>query len=84
MSLAEALLMIRTLCPCVPVITLANENAADMTHVVVRQGVRRFLVKPVEFSELGAVLHDELTAAGAPAVALAGASRQAERVGFQG
>ena len=77
MSPSEALLMIRTICPCVPVIPIANEGAEEMTHVIMRQGVRRFLVKPVEFSQLGAVLHAELSGGGGVASAPAAAARRA-------
>ena len=62
-NLAEALLMIQTVCPSVPVISIADQTSEDLTQVVFRQGVRRFLVKPVEFSQIGEVLQSELSAA---------------------
>jgi FixJ family two-component response regulator len=34
-----------------------------MTQVVFRQGARRFVVKPVEFSQIGEMLQSELNAA---------------------
>ena len=55
--------MIQTVCPCVPVITIADQTSEDLTQVVVRQGGRRFLVKEVEFSQIGDVLQSELSAA---------------------
>ena len=60
---AEALLLIQTVCPNVPVLTIADQTSEDLTQVVFRQGVRRFLVKPVEFSQIGEVLQSELSAA---------------------
>jgi response regulator of citrate/malate metabolism len=65
MNAAEVLLLIQTICPRVPVITMADEASQVQTQVVFRQGVRRFLVKPVEFSQIGQVLESELSAAGA-------------------
>jgi DNA-binding NtrC family response regulator len=62
-DITEALLMIQTVCPCIPVITIADQISEALTHVVVRQGVRRFLVKPVEFSQIGKVLQSELSVA---------------------
>jgi len=47
----------------VPVITIADQTSEDLTQVVFRQGARRFVVKPVEFSQVGEVLQSELTAA---------------------
>ena len=55
--------MIQTICPLVPVITMADETSQDQTQVVFRQGGRSFLVKPVEFSQIGEVLQSELSAA---------------------
>jgi len=60
---AEVLLLIHTVCPCVPVIGIAGQTSEDLTQVVFRQGVRRFLVKSVEFSQIGEVLQSELRAA---------------------
>jgi DNA-binding NtrC family response regulator len=55
-DIAEVLLMIQTVCPPVPMITIADQTSEDMTQVVFRQGARRFVVKPVEFSQIGEVL----------------------------
>lgn len=62
-DIAEVLLMIQTVCPSVPVITIADQTSEDLTQVVFRQGARRFVVKPVEFSQIGEVLQLELSAA---------------------
>jgi DNA-binding response OmpR family regulator len=62
-DIAEVLLMIQTVCPSVPVITSADQTSEDLTQVVFRQGARRFVVKPVEFSQVGEVLQLELSAA---------------------
>jgi DNA-binding NtrC family response regulator len=62
-DIAEVLLMIQTVCPSVPVITIADQTSEDLTQVVFRQGARRFVVKPVEFSQVGEVLQLELSAA---------------------
>ena len=62
-DIAEILLMIQTVCPRVPVITIADQTREALTQVVFRQGVRRFLVKPVEFSQIGELLQSELSAA---------------------
>jgi DNA-binding NtrC family response regulator len=59
---SEVLLLIQTVCPCVPVIGIAGQTSEDLTQVLFRQGVRRFLVKPVEFSQIGEVLQSELRA----------------------
>ena len=59
----EILLLIQAICPSTPVIMMGDQTSEDLTHVVFRQGVRRFLVKPVEFSQIGDVLHSELSAA---------------------
>jgi DNA-binding NtrC family response regulator len=59
----EILLLIQTIFPSVPVIMMADQTSGDLKHVVFRQGVLRFLVKPVEFSHIGEVLQSELTAA---------------------
>jgi response regulator of citrate/malate metabolism len=47
------------------VILMADQSSEDLAHVVFRQGVHRFLVKPVEFSHIGEVLQSELRAAAA-------------------
>jgi len=62
-DIAEVLLMIQTVCPSGPVITIADQTSEDLTQVVFRQGARRFVVKPVEFSQVGEVLQLELSAA---------------------
>ena len=59
----EILLLIQTICPCAPVIMMADQTSEDLTQVVFRQGIRRFLIKPVEFSQIGEVLHSELSEA---------------------
>ncbi len=64
-DMVEVLLLIQTICPSVPVIMMADQTSEDLTHVVFRQGVRRFLVKPVEFSHIGEVLQSELSAVAA-------------------
>lgn len=66
-DMVEILLLIQTICPSVPVIMMADQSSEDLTHVVFRQGVRRFLVKPVEFSHIGEVLQSELSAVSAVA-----------------
>ena len=62
-DMAEVLLLIQTVCPCVPVVAMTNQTSEDLTQVVFRQGVRRFLVKPVKLSQVGEVLHSELSEA---------------------
>lgn len=64
-DMVEILLLIQTICPSVPVIMMADQSSEDLAHVVFRQGVRRLLVKPVEFSHIGEVLQSELRAAAA-------------------
>ncbi|MGH7220066.1 MAG: hypothetical protein ACREI1_07035 [Nitrospiraceae bacterium] len=59
----EVLLMIQTICPLVPMITIADEANQAQTQVVFRQGGRSFLVKPVEFSQIGEVLKSAVSAA---------------------
>jgi response regulator of citrate/malate metabolism len=63
MDATEMLLLIQTICSHAPVITIEDQTSEDLTQVVFRQGVRRFLVKPVEFSQVGEVLRSELSAA---------------------
>ena len=63
LDMAEVLQMIQTVCPRVPVITIADELSEHLTQVVFRQGARRVVVKPVEFSQVGEVLHSELIVA---------------------
>lgn len=62
-DMVEILLLLQTICPSVPVIMMADQSSEGLAHVVFRQGVRRFLVKPVEFSHISEVLQSELTAA---------------------
>jgi len=63
MNANEVLLMIQTICPLVPVITMANEASQVQTQIVFRQGCRSFLVKPVEFSQIDEVLQSALSGA---------------------
>ena len=62
-DIAEVLLMIQTICPRVPAITISGQTSKDLTQVVFRQGARRFVVKSVEFSQIAEVLLSELSAA---------------------
>lgn len=62
-DIAEVLLMIQTICPRVPAITISGQTNKDLTQVVFRQGARRFVVKSVEFSQIAEVLLSELSAA---------------------
>ena len=62
-DIAEVLLMIQTVCPRVPVSTCADHVGEDLTQVVFRQGIRRFMIKPVKFSEVSELLQSELSAA---------------------
>ena len=62
-DIAEVLLMIQTVCPCGPVITMSGQTNGDLTQVVFRQGARRFIVKAVEFSQVTEVLLSELSTA---------------------
>jgi DNA-binding NtrC family response regulator len=62
-DIAEVLLMIQTICPRVPAITISGQISKDLTQVVFRQGARRFVVKSVEFSQIAEVLLSELSAA---------------------
>jgi DNA-binding NtrC family response regulator len=61
-DIAEVFLMIQTVCPRVPAITFVDHVGEDLTQVIFRQGTRRFLVKPVTFSQFGEVLHSEVSA----------------------
>ncbi|HSL02544.1 MAG TPA: response regulator [Nitrospiraceae bacterium] len=63
MNVGEVLLMIQTICPLMPIMAMADEANQVHTQIVFRQGVRRFLVKPVEFSQIGEVLQSELSVA---------------------
>jgi DNA-binding NtrC family response regulator len=60
-DIAEVLLLIQTVCPRVPVIPIADQHSEDLMQVVFRQGARRFVVKPVEFSQICKVLQSELS-----------------------
>jgi DNA-binding NtrC family response regulator len=62
-DIAEVFLMIQTVCPRVPVVTFADHVGEDLTQVMFRQGARRFLIKPVTFSQFGEVLHSDMSAA---------------------
>jgi DNA-binding NtrC family response regulator len=62
-DIAEVLLMIQTVCPSVGVGTIPDQTSTDLTQVVFRQGARRFVVKPVEFSQIGEMLQSEPSAA---------------------
>lgn len=65
MNAEEVLLIIQTMCPLVPMTTIAGQINEDLTQVVFRQGARRFVVKPVECSQVGQVILSELNAAAA-------------------
>ena len=60
-GMSEILLLIQTLCPRVPMVTIADQASENLTQVVFRQGVRHFLVKPVEFAHINHVLRSELS-----------------------
>lgn len=60
-GMSEILLLIQTLCPRVPMVTIAEQTGENLTQVVFRQGVRHFLVKPVEFEHINLVLQSELS-----------------------
>lgn len=62
-DITEVILMIQTVCPRVPVITFADHVGEDLTQAMFRQGARRFLIKPVEFSRISEVHHSELNPA---------------------
>ena len=62
-DMVEILLLIQTISPCTPVIMMADQVSEDLTQVLFRQGIRRFLIKPVKFSEVGELLQSELSAA---------------------
>lgn len=63
MNVGEVVLMIQTICPLMPVITMADEASQVQTHVVFRRGGRSFLVKPVEFSQIAELLQSALNSA---------------------
>lgn len=60
-GMSEILLLIQTLCPRVPMVAIADQASENLTQVVFRQGVRHFLVKPVEFAHINHVLQSELS-----------------------
>lgn len=62
-GIPELLLLIQTLCPGVPVITIADQTSEDLTHDVFRQGIHHGLVKPIEFTQISHVLRPELNSA---------------------
>jgi DNA-binding NtrC family response regulator len=62
-DIAEVFLLIQTICPRVPAITVSGQSSKDLTQVVFRQGARRFVVKSVELSQIAEVLLSELSAA---------------------
>ena len=62
-GMSEILLLIQTVCPRVPMVTIADRTSEALTQVVFRQGVRHFLVKPVEFTQINHVLRSELSSA---------------------
>jgi len=62
-GISELLLLIQTLCPGVPVITIADHTSEDLTHDVFRQGIHHVLVKPIEFTQISHVLRPELNSA---------------------
>jgi DNA-binding NtrC family response regulator len=62
-GISELLLLIQTLCPGVPVITIADQTSEDLTHDVVPQGIHHVLVKPFEFTQISHVLRPELSSA---------------------
>jgi len=55
----EILHVIRTMCPRVRMITIADRPSKDLTSGF-RQGVHQFGVMPVEFSQISRVLRSEL------------------------
>ena len=62
-GMSEILLLIQTVCPRVPMVTIADRTSEALTQVVFRQGVRHFLDKPVEFTQINHVLRSELSSA---------------------
>ena len=62
-DMAEILLLIQTISPCTPVIMMADQASEDLTQVLFRQGIRRFMIKPVKFSEVSELVQSELGAA---------------------
>ena len=62
-NISEILLLIQTVCPRVPAVTIADQTSKDLTHVVFRRGIRHFLIKPVEFTQINHVLRSDLSSA---------------------
>ena len=62
-DMVEILLLIQTISPCTPVIMMADQASEDLTQLLFRQGARRFMIKPVKFSEVSELLQSELSAA---------------------
>lgn len=62
-GISELLLLLQTLCPGVPVITIADQTSEDLTHDVFRQGIHHVLVKPIEFTQISHVLRPEFNSA---------------------
>jgi DNA-binding NtrC family response regulator len=62
-GISELLLLIQTLCPGVPVITIADQTSEDLTHDVFRQGIHHVVVNPIEFTQISRVLRPELNSA---------------------
>jgi DNA-binding NtrC family response regulator len=62
-DMVEILLLIQTISPCTPVIMMGDQTSEDLTQVLFRQGVRRFMIKPVKFSQASELLQSELSAA---------------------
>ena len=60
-GISELLLLVQTLCPGVPVITIADQTSEDLTHVVFRQGTHHVREKPIEFTQISHVLRSELS-----------------------
>ena len=60
-DMAEILILIQTVCPRVPMVTIADQTNENPTQVIFRHGARRFLSKPVKFTQLYHVLRSELS-----------------------
>lgn len=61
--ISELLLLIQTLCPGVPVITIADQTSEHLTHDGFPQGIHHVLIKPIEFTQISHVLRPELSSA---------------------
>jgi DNA-binding NtrC family response regulator len=64
-EVSKILRVIRTLCPGVRMITIADRVGKDLTQVGFRQEVHHFGVMPVEFSQISHVLQSELSSSAA-------------------